>query len=87
MTNETDVVTVAMAEIVREYRSARLKHAPMHSGHEGYAVIREELDELWDEVKQKHPDPGRLLLEAAQVGAMALAFMIEVASAQEEPKL
>ena len=50
----------------------------MHSTHEGYAVIKEELDELWDEVKKKHPDPKRLLAEAIQIGAMAIAFAVEV---------
>lgn len=30
---------------------ARAKHAPMTTRHEGYAVILEEVDELWKEVK------------------------------------
>ncbi len=77
-----DAADVAAEAILAEYRKARKKHAPMHSGHEGYAVIREELDELWDEVKQQSPDPSRLMNEAMQVGAMALAFMVEVAAAQ-----
>ena len=32
---------------------ARTKHKPINSAHEGYAVILEELDEFWDEVKKK----------------------------------
>ena len=30
-----------------------MKHTPMASAHEGYAVILEELDETWDEIKRR----------------------------------
>ena len=42
--------------------------AAFHSGHEGYAVIREELDELWDAVKAD--DEAHACREAVQVAAM-----------------
>ena len=44
--------------------------AAFHSGHEGYAVIREELDELWDAVKAD--DEPHACREAVQVAAMAV---------------
>jgi len=45
--------------------------------HEGYAVLKEELDELWDEIKGKQRK--RVLIEeASQVGAMALRFLIDL---------
>ena len=50
----------------------------MHGPHEGYAVILEELDELWEEVKSQHPDRQRMRAEAAQVAATALRFMVDV---------
>lgn len=50
----------------------------MASAHEGYAVILEELDELWEEIKVKRPDPGRMRKEALQVAAMAERFILDV---------
>jgi hypothetical protein len=65
--------------IADELRKAMKKHSrPMASAHEGYAVILEELDELWDEVKKQYPNKGRQLEEAIQVAAMAARFMIDV---------
>ena len=50
-----------------------------NSYHEGYAVIKEELDELWEEVK-KYPkqDNDNLKKEATQIGAMALRFIYDL---------
>jgi NTP pyrophosphatase (non-canonical NTP hydrolase) len=62
------------AEMVKaELAEARAKHGPMLSVHEGYAVILEELDEVWDEVKKKtkERDMPNLLKELIQVGATA----------------
>lgn len=70
-------------EVLAEYRRARKKHAPMRGTHEGYAVLLEELDELWDEVKKRTPDSTALHAEAIQVAAMALAFALEVAPPAE----
>ena len=73
-------------EAVQEVKRARVElgHGPMHSAHEGYAVILEELDELWEEVKG-HRSPENLAAmrsEAVQVAAMAIAFVVEVCDAQ-----
>lgn len=65
-------------EIEAELAKAREKHAPMNSAHEGYAVILEELDELWDEIKKQKPDPAKCRKEAIQVGAMAARFVVDV---------
>ncbi|GAG41645.1 unnamed protein product [marine sediment metagenome] len=71
----------ALLDIAIELRRARAKHPTMHSGHEAYAVILEELDELWDEVKKREPDPARLRAEAIQVAAMGLRFVLDIAEA------
>jgi len=54
------------------------KHKPFNSPHEGYAVILEELDELWDEVRAWQPaDKNRAEMrkEAIHVAAMAIRFI------------
>lgn len=51
-------------------------HPPIHSGHEGQSVIREELEELWDAVKADRIDLA--LAEAVQVGAMAMRFCLDL---------
>lgn len=52
----------------------------MNSAHEGYAVLLEEVDELWDHVKTRQPDRdlNKMTKEAVQVAAMAVRFMVEV---------
>ena len=64
-------------EVRKEVIRARMKHAPMHSAHEGYAVILEEMDELWEEVKRQEIDRSAMRDEALQVAAMAVAFILE----------
>src|SRR5271165_2237267 len=71
------------ADFVNEYQNARRKFGPMASAHEGYAVLWEEFDELWDHVKQKQSQRDHVAMrkEVVQLGAMALAFLIEVVDA------
>ena len=46
------------------------------SPHEGYAVMLEELDELWDEVRKNKSDRDydNMYQECVQVAAMAVKF-------------
>lgn len=55
---------------------------PMNSAHEGYGVLMEEVDELFDHVKtkQKYRDLAAMRAEAIQVAAMALRFAHDVCS-------
>jgi hypothetical protein len=68
-------LAVLRAEI--ESRDASTKHHCFASRHEGYAVLLEEVDELWDEVKKRNPDPFAMRKEAAHVAAMAIRFMAD----------
>jgi hypothetical protein len=68
----------AVDEVVKELTAATAAHGPMRGNHEGYAVILEELDELWDEVKKRTPDKAKLRAEAKQVAAMAIRFMLDL---------
>src|SRR5580698_2327086 len=64
-------ITVA-EEIQEELKNARLAFRDMQSAHEGYAVLFEEVDELWDEIRRKNPDVAKMHKEAIQVAAMAI---------------
>lgn len=68
-----DLVTL---EIRAEYERSLPKHHGFNSTHEAYAVILEELDELWDEVKRKEPDLPAMRKEAIQIAAMALKLIL-----------
>jgi hypothetical protein len=67
----------ALARIRIEYERAAARHGAFNSGHEGYAVIREELDEPWEEVKSTD-GLGGACEEAVQVAAMALRFLVDL---------
>ena len=85
-------MNIALIEIPNECRdelaNAMKHHSSMKSSHEGYAVILEEVDELWDEVKKnpkKHPEAlGNMRKEAIQVAAMAMRFVVDVCDKGKE---
>lgn len=70
--------------VAMELEAAMKEFGAMASAHEGYAVILEELDEAWDEIKAN--DPEKTLKEIIQVAAMAIRFMVDV-SAKINPDL
>lgn len=72
----------ALNVIRLEYAQATSKFPPFHSCHEGYAVLQEEVDELWDEVRRNPKDMARIKKEAVQVGAMALRFLVDCCAAE-----
>lgn len=61
-----------------ELVAARLKFPRFASAHEGYAVISEEMDELWEEIRDQEGSKTRLYREALQVAAMAVRFIKDV---------
>lgn len=65
-----------IALIDRECEYATLKFNKFNSTHEGYAVLKEEVDELWDVIK-KNGTSIELKSEAVQIGAMALRFLMD----------
>ena len=75
-----ELVTIELAR-------ARSKHADLHSLHEGYIVLLEEVDELWEEVKKRRESHSKkaLRMELVQIAAMAqrMAEDCEVLSAEE----
>lgn len=71
------------AQVVDELKGACKSFRPMNNAHEGYAVILEELDELWDEVRSKRQNKSAMRREAIQVAAMAMRFIINVCDGEK----
>lgn len=69
----------AVEEAIQELVNATMAFPGFNSAHEGFAVMNEEVDELWDHVKvnQKRRDAEKMRKEAIQVAAMALRFVID----------
>ena len=76
-------MSTIFSDIEYELAKARLKHSPMQSRHEGYAVLLEEVDELWDAIKQDAPTKD-VREEAIQVAAMAIALISETLDNDED---
>lgn len=66
-----------LQEVFVEARKAIGKHPPQHSPHEGYAVLQEEVDELWDEIKADRGRQGSARVEAIQAAAMAIRYVLD----------
>ena len=78
MTHDYNIAIKYSQEIYEEMVKASGKFSAIASEHEGYAIILEEMDELWEVVKLNQKNPDRLKLcekECIQVGAMALRFL------------
>lgn len=76
---EESVETI-LEEVKKEYFQARTKFESFNTYHEGYAILLEELDELWEEIKKKDSefDLTKIRKEAIQVSAMALAIVADL---------
>jgi len=76
----------ALAEISKELDTATKKFPPFRSYHEGYAIIKEELDELWESIKArkpstqyiKHQADQQIKREAIQTAAMLVRFIMDL---------
>lgn len=81
---DVDGAAAAFAQVAAELVRATELFPPLAGPHEGYAVILEEVDELWDEVKG---GTGRTLAarsEAMQIAAMAVRYMLDVTEPFDE---
>jgi len=76
----------ALTEISLELEKATKTFPPFRSYHEGYAIIKEELDELWESIKARKPSTQyiehqadtHIKKEAIQLAAMATRFIIDL---------
>lgn len=60
-----------------EFIRASELYPDLHSNHEAFAVIKEEVDELWDEIKKSHDTRGNKQIknELIQIGAMVIRYL------------
>jgi len=61
--------------VINEYERATKKFSIFNSTHEGYAVILEELDEAWNNIKKN--DRKNATIEMIQVAAMAIRWLMD----------
>ncbi len=69
-------LTTALDLLVLEYQNATCHYRKFNSTHEGYAVLKEEMDELWDAIKQNQ-SKKEIKKEAIQVAAMAIRLVLD----------
>lgn len=84
-----DAVSYWLGEIEKEHARAIAKFPPFKSKHEGYAIIKEEVDELWQGIKGNHvqyPDDDDVTREALQTATMALRFLVDLCVPISDPK-
>ncbi len=69
-----------LEEIRKEFKSATENWGGFNSLHEAYAIILEEVDELWEEVKLSQKKPEHIKIareEAIQVATMAIRLIYD----------
>jgi hypothetical protein len=73
------------AEVVAEWCRATALYPAFHSLHEAYAVMLEELDEFWEEVRKKpcDRDPDAIYKELVQIAAMALRTVTSLGDTEQ----
>lgn len=73
-------VAVVLNDVADELTRAMKLHGPQRSAHESYAVILEEVDEFWDEVKKKRSEQSdaNLRTELIQIAAMACRAVVDL---------
>jgi hypothetical protein len=70
----------SLRKIEAEYKRAIILYPQFHSNHEGYAVLKEEVDELWDEIKKSKEVTldDQMKHELIQIGAMCVRFLSDL---------
>ena len=62
-------------DILKELKRATRGYGPFNSPHEGYGVIKEEFDEMWDDIKANRFKESKV--EAVQVAAMCIRYILD----------
>lgn len=67
------ILSVVRAELLR----ATDEFGPFNSPHEGYAILKEEVEELWSDIKGDEGHSPLAQMEATQVAAMAVRYIFD----------
>lgn len=70
-----------LEDVKKEFEFATKKYGEFHSLHEAYAIVLEEMNELWEEVKASQKDKSRgqfARKEAIQVATMAIRLIFDL---------
>lgn len=78
MSPPTEAVVLIAGEVANEVARAMSKFPPFNSSHEGWAVIKEEVDELWEEVRENRGRELSAREEAIQIAAMAIRYVHDI---------
>lgn len=70
-------------DVSQEIESALTRYGDFKSPHEGYAILKEEVDELWDYIKSDQGDTFLARDEAIQVAAMAVKYAMSYGAKDE----
>jgi len=74
--------------VENELAHAQESYPKFNSEHEGFAVLKEEVDELWEAVRMKQSNPNRSIQirrETVQVAAMAFRFLYDLCEPKYTP--
>jgi len=74
----TDKALSILSDVHIELTEAIVKFDTFNSFHEGYAILKEEVDELWEEIKNKKQSKNKIRIEAIQVAAMAIRLIYDL---------
>ena len=74
--NKLDAI---ISMIKKELDFATSKFGIFHNTHEGYGVMKEEFDEMWDRIKQ---NSNLCFEECVQLAAMSIRFIYDLADKQ-----
>lgn len=84
---DKEILEFLFKEVKGEFIRATNHYSSFNTEHEGYAILLEEMDELWGAIKLKQSNLDRNSLcykEALQVMAMALRFMHDLLKRNKE---
>lgn len=76
-----------LADVREEYAKVTEKHGPTYASvHEGWAIMFEEVDELWEEArkKSKNRDFVNMREECVQIASCALKFALSFGKKEKQ---
>ena len=69
---------------MKEVEIASQKYPECRSLHEGYAIMLEEFDGLWDDIKLKEMNLTKIYIEAKHIACTSIRFMKMVEQLKKE---